>query len=292
MTSSTLANNYGNLAWASGVATPPCYAIDPLMVARFGATVDNFTAPNGAPHSTCGGPFMKRLTITTALTRGRRPSLHFARRSRIQATHRRSRKSRRIADGGVFLRKQRKFQAGLRWAIHLVGHACDVFGDPVLNAPRMPDGAVDCRIQSARFGAAGVAGTAPQNATAPTERTVKAVPTNANSISGGDLTLSDANPLNVAVNVGEWIMLGRVVTDVSATASSGQRPMFRWYRVVTAPPATLSGATWSRNITVAGPDWNLKNNASPMMAYVYDGAVAVYERTIRLEGPSLWWNDK
>jgi hypothetical protein len=107
------------------------------------------------------------------------------------------------------------------------------------------------------------------------------------------------------------------------------RPMFRWYRVVGArrPHPTDANdpnnntcypSPYTSEITVAGPQWNLAtvvntplniNSASnynangppingrgpkgfvyQFVAYIYDGAVAVYERTVRLEGPSMWSN--
>jgi hypothetical protein len=96
------------------------------------------------------------------------------------------------------------------------------------------------------------------------------------------------------------------------------RPMFRWYRVLAADqrppldpwdPQNLSrGKYYARNVTISGPEWNLAsvagknvnltsaiscrdNNGNPQFfAFIYDGAVAVYERTVRLEGPSMWSN--
>jgi hypothetical protein len=139
-------------------------------------------------------------------------------------------------------------------------------------------------------------------------------------------TNPQASDLNV--NIGEWIMLGTLITDYNAPGSV--RPMFRWYRVVGAsrtlptsdpstPPIvkTNYSSQYFRYITVAGPLWNLatvttfplnttaanyNGNGTPIsgrgqsgnvyqfVAYIYDGAVAVYERTVRLEGPSMWSN--
>ena len=124
---------------------------------------------------------------------------------------------------------------------------------------------------------------------------------------GGDLTLSSSSANNVAVRVGECLMLGWMQKDIptasgQAVTFSGSpsisfgtltRPMFRWYRILNAGPATSSGGTWTRNITVAGPDLNLNTGfmvSGSVWAFIYDGAVAVYERTIRLEGPSMWTN--
>ncbi len=128
------------------------------------------------------------------------------------------------------------------------------------------------------------------------ERAVK-VTFNGSTISGGDITITDAAAANLNVNVGDWIMLGCTVTDMmaSATQSTGVgRPAYRWYRVVTAAPAAqVSANSWKRNITIAGPDLNvatlLNNNpGTNATVFIYEGAVAVYERAVHLEGPSMW----
>jgi hypothetical protein len=120
---------------------------------------------------------------------------------------------------------------------------------------------------------------------------------------GGDLQLSGPSAVALNLRVGECLMLGWMQMDVPAsngkattfsptvTYGTVTRPMFRWYRILNAGPPTGSGASWTRNITVAGTDLN-KTIIAPnsMYAFIYDGAVAVYERTVRLEGPSMWTN--
>jgi hypothetical protein len=99
------------------------------------------------------------------------------------------------------------------------------------------------------------------------------------------------------------------------------RPMFRWYRVVSAGPLYPPGQGgntskfYVRDVTISGPEWDFSTVAAPnvkigadgngtpifardpknnnhalFFAFIYDGAVAVYERTVRLEGPSMWSN--
>ena len=96
------------------------------------------------------------------------------------------------------------------------------------------------------------------------------------------------------------------------------RPMFRWYKVVAAGPLLApgqgdnlsSGKYYVRDVTISGPEWNMSSVAGSNVilnkslnipardpkgnpqfyAFIYDGAVAVYERTVRLEGPSMWSN--
>jgi len=145
----------------------------------------------------------------------------------------------------------------------------------------------------------------------------------------GATNINDANN-DLKVNVGEWIMLGTLITDwnmplanpanpVSATNLPIPRPVFRWYRIVAATPVLPSGTadnatgTYARDVTLAGPEWNLATvagqsvqigqtsggarlnardpNLNPQfMAFIFDGATAVYARTVRLEGPSMWSN--
>ncbi len=71
--------------------------------------------------------------------------------------------------------------------------------------------------------------------------------------------------------------------------------MFRWYRIINAGPLTQSGSgptSWTQTINLAGADLNTSVilPKATMFAFIYDGAVAVYERNVRLEGPSMWTN--
>jgi Tfp pilus assembly protein PilV len=151
----------------------------------------------------------------------------------------------------------------------------------------------------------------------------------------GATNINDANN-DLKVNVGEWIMLGTLITDwnmplanpanpPSATNLPIPRPMFRWYRIVAASrvwdPNNANDASfivtnpkvYARDVTLAGPEWNLATVAGQsaqigqtsagqrlnardgnlnlqFMAFIFDGATAVYERTVRIEGPSMWSN--
>ncbi len=115
-------------------------------------------------------------------------------------------------------------------------------------------------------------------------------------VAGGDLTLTalstDPNGYGLTVKVGQWIMLGWMVqyqypfNALAANQTTQVSPCFRWYRVVSAAP--VAGGT--RNITVSGPDINTGSSmvSGSAFAFIYDGAVGVYEKTIRLDGPSMW----
>jgi hypothetical protein len=148
------------------------------------------------------------------------------------------------------------------------------------------------------------------------------MPAGAQTLGAGELQISDQNSsatydqakVDLAVTPGEWIMLGAMVTNYDFLQQNGaptSRPMFRWYRVVTVGPIlTPKGAsnppgspqpgdnatnTYARDLTISGPEWNASPtympSASPQFwAFIYDGAVAVYERTVHLEGPSMWSN--
>jgi hypothetical protein len=147
---------------------------------------------------------------------------------------------------------------------------------------------------------------APQSANPPTERVCQVTAVAGSGFGGGDLTLSGTSANAVALRVGECLMLGWMQLDVpadsngkattfspAATFGKLSRPMFRWYRILNAGPPINSGGTWTRNITVAGTDLNTSNGfiaSGSMYAFIYDGAVAVYERTVKLEGPSMWTN--
>jgi prepilin-type N-terminal cleavage/methylation domain-containing protein len=286
--------NSSSGAWTSASSTSsytlPCMAIDPLMIAKgFGTAVDNFTATNSASPSSA--LVMKRITSTVALGTASdqvctsQDDLHYDFPTTDQGNPDGLPIGAYFKSGGV--NTKRAYDGRFTWVATLV----PVWGDPVLTVGRNEMLLSVVVFNQRNFGATGVAATAPQNATAPTERAAKVTFINGTtpaSISGGDLIITDANQANVALNIGEWIMLGGMIQDLNA-GSAQQRPMFRWYRVVTAAPATGSGP-YQRNITVAGPDWNLKGLNGNMMAYIYDGAVAVYERTVRLEGSSIWSN--
>jgi type II secretory pathway pseudopilin PulG len=129
-------------------------------------------------------------------------------------------------------------------------------------------------------------------------------------IGGGDMNLrSDSSDLlDNLVRPNQWIMLTR--REGQWTSSSGSQappakfwPAFKWYRVLSAAPtepvtSAMGGAgKFQRSVTLAGPDWqpNVKGDASASgsgntqtYACLFDGAVAVIQRTIQLEGPSIW----
>ena len=117
-----------------------------------------------------------------------------------------------------------------------------------------------------------------------------------NSPGGGDVTLniksgtynqSNPNPLSF-VKAGNWLMLCRNVNDTNKTPSTTY-PVFNWYRVVSADLIDETAQTTTQNVTLAGGDWDFAGSAGPpTYACLFDSVVAVYERTIKLEGTSEW----
>ncbi len=126
----------------------------------------------------------------------------------------------------------------------------------------------------------------------------------------------DKGPTGNTILVSPSDMLGWDNTQTPPIPPS--RPMFRWYKVIAVGPLLApgkgdnlsSGKYYVRDVTISGPEWNMSSVAGnnvilsaalnihardpkrnpQFFAFIYDGAVAVYERTVRLEGPSMWSN--
>jgi hypothetical protein len=114
-------------------------------------------------------------------------------------------------------------------------------------------------------------------------------------LGGGELLLEGAqnaslsvNQANTLVRPGQWIMVsGRYGNSSTSPA------VFRWYRVVTV--GEYDPNRNERPITVAGPDWigvtdqNPNNwKCKPTHVAVFEGCIGVFEKTVHLEGPSMW----
>jgi hypothetical protein len=112
-------------------------------------------------------------------------------------------------------------------------------------------------------------------------------------IGGGDLQLGAQNDVDLALRSGDWVMLsGRKQRTGSLTPIQ----VHKWYRVVNAgEDPRLDSGVWVRDVTLIGPDWD-GQYLIPIAALVTTqvtiahGAVAVFEKTIRLETSSLWTN--
>jgi len=109
-------------------------------------------------------------------------------------------------------------------------------------------------------------------------------------LGGGELVLK-GNAANTAVRPGDWVLVsGRYPGGRLAKV-----PVFRWYRVVVA--GEYEQDKTQRVITLAGPDWPGVTNEDPAKwtclpshVAIFEGCVGVFEKTVHLEGPSVWSN--
>jgi hypothetical protein len=118
---------------------------------------------------------------------------------------------------------------------------------------------------------------------------------------GGDVTLSTTNSADwLNMKAGEWIILGKTITftpsDTMTPLINPANPdssnphelnVFKWCRIV----ALDDVVGLNRNVTLSGGDWDPSTNAPPnfvtsvsaTFAYVFDGAIGVYEKSIKIE---------
>ncbi len=105
------------------------------------------------------------------------------------------------------------------------------------------------------------------------------------NIGGGDLTLKDttaqADAKLALAKPGNWMMLCRQDKD----AAGNNYNIFKWYRIISAAEGSSSGTA---DVTLNGPDWVWGGPTYKTYACLFDGAVAVYQRVIHLDGPSVW----
>jgi hypothetical protein len=100
------------------------------------------------------------------------------------------------------------------------------------------------------------------------------------NLGGGDITIVGPNDAqSQLIRPNTWMMLGRFDPGLNFQ-------IFKWYRILSA---SSDGA--NMQVTLAGPDWawgKPGDNTQLTYACLFDGAVAVIQRTIHLEGPSIW----
>jgi len=139
---------------------------------------------------------------------------------------------------------------------------------------------------------------------------------------GGDVKLTISDPVNnqperfaqyLDVKENEWLMLcgGVPYTYVDANDNTviGQRGVFRWYRIIAAGEVyedPNNSDLICRDVTLAGPDWDLgwcynPNNAGledldndgviqNAEAALFDGVIGVYTTLVELDYNLLWGN--
>lgn len=120
------------------------------------------------------------------------------------------------------------------------------------------------------------------DATEGNERLVNVVDFGGGGEAGGDMTFAKRLPVSpdsdLELRAGDWVMLsGRLANGTS---------LFRWYRIAAADPDIQGG---QRAVFLHGADWPAAL-VSQTQATIISGVVAVFEKTIRLEGASLWSN--
>lgn len=99
---------------------------------------------------------------------------------------------------------------------------------------------------------------------------------------GGDgVTLNTTLDLSASLKPGSWLM-------IASAPNGGDKPSayFRWYRIQAASSQVAAGANrWM--LSLAGPKWP-ETSSAPLFAIIPEGVVGVYERTMRVERPSLY----
>jgi type II secretory pathway pseudopilin PulG len=121
----------------------------------------------------------------------------------------------------------------------------------------------------------------------PRERTVAVASFDGNGIGGGEVTIRTlGGPYDTMLKIGEYVLLYQPPTG--SPGNSGYKPYrAQWYRIVGADKFEPGN---NRQVTLTGPDWDTSNGYNSPQMIIFDGAVAVYNKSIRLEGPSMWNN--
>jgi hypothetical protein len=104
-------------------------------------------------------------------------------------------------------------------------------------------------------------------------------------IGGGELLL-EGGEAETNVRAGNWVMVCGYYNGNQSLR------VFRWYRVTTVGDYDAG----SRAVTLAGPDWiGVTSQVStaqwackPTHVAIFEGCVGVFEKTVHLEGPSVW----
>jgi hypothetical protein len=101
---------------------------------------------------------------------------------------------------------------------------------------------------------------------------------------GGDAQLTSPNSFLIDdIRTGQWCLLSAWLNN----DPTSNMPIFKWYRIVSVEDEVqvVAGADSTRWVTLAGPDWDPRLTTSVSL---FDGAIAVYEKTMRIEGMSLY----
>lgn len=285
--------------------------IDPLMVAAGGSAVDSFPA-----NASTGLPVLKRLSLSSVYSSTQSTYQALAAAAFTAADDVVTSLPSDVSQPGSGVldssNSKRDYNGEFTWLATLATNYSDAAS---INPSQMNQFTLSIVVFDRRQLTTPVAATDEQGQ----EEIVSAVSATpaAVSIDGGEFTLSDSSA-NASAKLGmarpeQWIMLTRYLPVAARTAPWLEA---KWFRVVAAGNITQSGSTYSRQITLAGADWEpdptAANVAYPAAPYIapgsvtwpanvpsgsqnynayaclFDGAVAVYQRVIHLEGPSVW----
>lgn len=99
---------------------------------------------------------------------------------------------------------------------------------------------------------------------------------------GGDANLTASSPLLLDdIRTDQWCLLSAWLDN-----DNSKPPIFKWYRIISVEDEVQAvSAAYTRWVTLAGPDWDPSLTTSVSL---FDGAIAVYEKTMRIEGDSLY----
>lgn len=96
-------------------------------------------------------------------------------------------------------------------------------------------------------------------------------------LGGGDASLTDPTASFLAVKAKDWLMAPMVASGAAANIPTP----FAWYRVVATDEGPVpSGTSWTRQITVEGPDYPY----GPNVAALFSNVVSVFRTMVQSEG--------
>ena len=87
------------------------------------------------------------------------------------------------------------------------------------------------------------------------------------------------------VRAGSWVLVYGIRKGMTQNTC-------KWYRVAGVGLDSTTNPPQISSATLIGPDWDTSgaSGQASVNVVLFDGAVGVYEKPIRLEGPSLWSN--
>lgn len=103
------------------------------------------------------------------------------------------------------------------------------------------------------------------------------------SIAGAEVTVTATDAQAEILRAGKWVILCRKLQTTTSTDTS----TFAWYRVTNASESSTAGKT---DLTLTGPNWIWGDSTRPTYLAAIGDVVAVYSRSIHLEGVSVWNN--